>query len=294
LAGFNGLLLPNDPAGDEPWILGSALARETRHLRIVPEFPANLGSAVYTAKLAFTFQRFFNDRLGWMLALDQPATESSGDRLLRSKELLVVAEGVWGETPFDYNGRYFAVENGALFALHRSQNVRVAPRRFPTVYVAGESDELLAFSAAHADVHLFDTVERSALRALIERHRALSARAGRAVRYGLRLSIAAREYESEAWTASQRLWDERRPGYGEAFASRRVDENAWTGFANAGHAFDGALVGTYADVADQLHAYRDAGISTFILDAVPRVEEAYRVGEYVLPLIAARRREAVG
>jgi alkanesulfonate monooxygenase len=270
LAGFDGLLLPNDPAGDEPWVLGSALARETRYLKIVPEFSPTFGSAVYAAKLAFTFQRFFNDRLGWKLQLDEAGDESPDDRYLRAEELLVVAEGVWGEAPFDFAGRFFSVAGGALFARHRSQNVRVGVRRFPTVFAAGDDDRVTAFSARHADVHIFETLEPRALAALLVRTRALADAAGRSVRYGLRVPIVAREFAVEANAERERL-------------------------IAAGYPFADALTGTYADVAARLLDYAGLGIATFVIDAAPRLEEAYRLGEYLLPRLAASQLErAVG
>jgi alkanesulfonate monooxygenase len=288
LAGFRGLTIPYDPAGEDAWITGAALARETKHLTIVPEFRPGFASAVYTAKLSFTFQRFFNDRLGWKLDLERPRSEAPGERLTRAEELLSVAEGVWGETPFDFAGRFFSVEGGALFALHRGQQVRVSARRFPIVYASGEDPDVLAFSAAHADVHLFDTIESGALRVLIERHRALAEAAGRSVRYGLRLAIGAAEYESEAWTRLRRLWADVRPGDDGSFESRRIDQTAWHGFAQIGHVFDAGLVGTYRDVAERLAAYVDLGITAFVLEAVPHVEEAYRLGEQLLPHFTER------
>ena len=268
LAGFDGLLLPNDPAGDEPWVLGSALARETRHLKIVPEFTPAFGSAVYAAKLSFTFQRFFNDRLGWKLQLDEPADEALDDRLLRAEELLVVAEGVWSATPFDYAGRFFSVAGGALFALHRTQHVRAGVRPFPTVYASGETNGAMAFSARHADVHLFETCDPRRLADLLGQHRALANAAGRSVRYGVRVPIVAREFASEAQTERERL-------------------------IAAGYALEDALTGTYADIATRLLDDADLGITTFVFAAAPRLEEAYRLGEYLLPLLRAPRLERI-
>lgn len=262
LAGFHGLLLPNDPDGEEPWILGSALARETRHLRIIPEFAPESASAVYTAKLSFTFQRFFNDRLGWLLQLDDVAGDERDDRFLRAEELLVIAEGVWGETPFDYSGRFFSVAGGALFALHPRQNVRVDARRFPTVYARDDDDAALAFSARHADVLLFTERDPQRMSERIARHRRLAADAGRGVRYGLHVPVVAREYDAEAQIERDRL-------------------------VAAGYAFEGALTGSYTGVAQRLAEYGELGIGTLVIDAAPRLEEAYRIGEYLLPLLNA-------
>ncbi len=242
LAGFAGLLLPDDPDGDDPWMLASAIARETRYLRLVPAFSPGFASTVYAAKLAFTFQRFFADRLDWFVQLE-PANRTLDEHVAHAREFLTIAAGVWGETPFDFSGRFSSVEGAALFGYHAIQDARVGVRRFPSVYASGEDDLRLAFSAAHADVHLFDTIDHAALSGLIARHRALSAAAGRAVRYGLRLAVAAGEYESDA-----------RHGVSSDYA-----------YANT-------LVGTYGDVAEQLNAYAALGIETFALDAAPRLE----------------------
>ena len=52
LAGFDGLRIPEDPSGDEPWIVAGYVARGTRHLKLLTEFEASRGSSVYAAKNA--------------------------------------------------------------------------------------------------------------------------------------------------------------------------------------------------------------------------------------------------
>jgi alkanesulfonate monooxygenase len=46
------------------------------------------------------------------------------------------------------------------------------------------------------------------------------------------------------------------------------------------------IVGSHEQVAERLAEYVDIGVSTFILASNPHLEEAYRVGEEVLPLVA--------
>jgi alkanesulfonate monooxygenase len=50
-------------------------------------------------------------------------------------------------------------------------------------------------------------------------------------------------------------------------------------------------VGNHAEVADRLLEYAELGIEEFILSGFPHLEEAYWVGEGVLPEV--RRREAL-
>lgn len=71
--------------------------------------------------------------------------------------------------------------------------------------------------------------------------------------YGLRLPVLAREDD-------------------EALATARR-----TGFTG--------LTGSYAAVAAAIGEYVERGVSEFFLEAGPRPEENYRLGEYLLPLL---------
>jgi alkanesulfonate monooxygenase len=62
----------------------------------------------------------------------------------------------------------------------------------------------------------------------------------------------------------------------------------WGGF----HLFRGGpgigIVGSYEQAAAWLDRYIEAGVDSFVLAGTPHLEEAYRVGEEVLPLVRAR------
>jgi len=49
-----------------------------------------------------------------------------------------------------------------------------------------------------------------------------------------------------------------------------------------------ALVGSHEEVADRIAEYQDLGIDEFILSGYPHLEEAYRVGEGVMPVLRQR------
>ena len=55
LSGFDGIQIRHDTQGDESWIVAGYLARSTRHLKLIAEFDAAWGSAVYAAKNAVSF-----------------------------------------------------------------------------------------------------------------------------------------------------------------------------------------------------------------------------------------------
>ena len=71
LSGFHGVHVDYDERGDESWIIAGYLARGTRGLKIVAEFPSTWGSPVYAAKNAATFQRYTAGRFGWHLRADE-------------------------------------------------------------------------------------------------------------------------------------------------------------------------------------------------------------------------------
>jgi alkanesulfonate monooxygenase len=291
-AGFTGLTIAEDPWGEEAWVVAAALAYETPRLRIIPEVRPGFGTAVYAAKLALSFQRFFFEQLGWKVKTGGTEAEAHAvgdftpahERLARAQEFFEITTGIWGDELYSYQGKYFQVEAGALFGDSTAEfrDQRREPSKPPLVYLDGETDAELALSARWADVHLFDTADLDQLDSLIGRLGELAAASGRTVRAGLRLSIIAREFEDEAWRKARRLWAE----VGSAsFDDLLTDDHRWSGFVHFGAASPHGLIGTYEQAAAQLRSYGELGVSTFLLDANPHLEEAYRLGEYLLPKV---------
>ncbi|MBU3077684.1 LLM class flavin-dependent oxidoreductase [Sphingomonas quercus] len=256
---FDGLFVAYRPEADDSQIIAAALARETPGLALIPEFPASVGSAVYAAKQAVSFQRATRERLGWAIA--QPADAETrardGDHvdenelIARTEEFLAVARGVHGARPFSFKGRYFEVQDGGFDApLNRV--------RFPRVYLQGDSEEALSLSARAADVHLFAAAPTERLRSLIEGLDALALREGRTVAFGLVQPVLSRQFSDEAHRDAARL------GLGET-----------------------AMVGDHAEVAGRLAALAALGIRHLVLTAPGSLEEAYEVGQHVLPRLRA-------
>lgn len=237
--GFDGLFVAYRPDSDDSQIVAAAIARTAPRLLLVPEFPSTVGSAVYAAKQAVSFQRATHNRLGWALV------GAGGDEdAARTAEFLRVARGVHGTRPFDHDGEYFSVKGGGFQA-------PLANVPFPPVYLAGEDEEALARSAELADVHLLPHVSLDELRGRAETLDRLALAAGRDVEWGIVTVITARESDEEA----------------------------------AGGA---GIAGSYDTVADRLADLHAIGATHIVLAATPSLEEAYRVGQFVLPRVRAR------
>jgi len=67
-----------------------------------------------------------------------------------------------------------------------------------------------------------------------------------------------------------------------------VSPNLWAGIGLVRGGAGTALVGSHEEVADRIAEYHDLGIEEFILSGYPHLEEAYRVGEGLIPVLKAR------
>lgn len=299
LARFDGLWIPHTPAGEDPLIVAGAFAREARRVTFVPALRAPLLSAVYAAKIANSFQRLTGGRLAWYLQNEEDTARtwhgrhwSLAEQIERTGEFLDVVKGFWNHAPFTYEGKYFLVENGGFPPPLQGQPL-------PRIYLSGLTDEALALSARHADVHLLPLAPPAHLRAHIERLDTLAAAHGRTLRYGIAADVLARETTEEAWTELRRQWHEASgktvaisaevagSGALPSFDDLVDGPNLWSGFGHLRAGAPGGLVGGYAELADRVGEYHAIGIDTFVLSANPALEETYRVGEKLLPRIRA-------
>jgi alkanesulfonate monooxygenase len=278
--GYRGIALPDDPAGEDPWVLGAALAREAPRLHVLTEFSPSIGNPVYAAKMAATFQRFSGGRQRWQLRLDDGVP--AGQRHAQVAEFLTIARGVWQGSPFDHEGRWFTVRGGGF-------DPKLTVDGFPAVHLSGESDDDLELAAAQADVHVIDVAGLAHLQATFGRLDARAAEQERRVRHGVRLSILARDDEEEAWGDLADRWSAHAAAAGTPLGpvdDHRVTDVVFRGFDRIGHAAPAGLVGSYERVADALQLLIDSGVDTFIIGASPSLEEVYHLGERLLPRLS--------
>ena len=142
----------------------------------------------------------------------------------------------------------------------------------------------------------------------LDRVRAAAARAGRELRFGIRLHVITRDTADEAWAEADRLVAGLDPAAieraQEKFAASQsegqrrmvalhggrtdqleVSPNLWAGVGLVRGGAGTALVGSHEEVAERIAEYHELGIDEFILSGYPHLEEAYRVGEGVVPVL---------
>ncbi len=319
--GFDGVLVPSAWNSEEPWLVSILLAQQTRRLRFMPAFQPAFFEPVYAAKLSSTFQRISRGRLEWNVISggSAPAQKAYGDflshdeRYARTDEFLDVIAALWAGTPVRHEGQYYRVENDGLAK-------PLAGMRKPGIYFSGASDAGLEVAAKHADVYLMWLEPIEATRKIIAELNERASAYGRRPRYGIRVDVFARETEAEAWAEARRLWDnfetnvakagqfqtsskggdsvgaERqallRPAGAKRFEDYIIGPNLWAGLGAIRPGPTVGIFGSYQQVAKRLNEYIEAGVDHFILAANPHLEEAYRVGEEVLPLVRKGRAAA--
>ena len=289
LTGFNGVQIQHDLEGDESWIVAGYIARSTRHLKLLTEFDAARGSAVYAAKNAVSYQRYTGGRFAWQISTNDNAQTrrqqadhiANEEQLQRIDEFVTVARGVINQSPYSFKGKFFEVLDGGFKGPLGGQVT-------PPVYLSGSSDEAYALSAKQADVHVFNALPPTELAKEIARLKHLAAKSERKLAVGLRIDIVARETEEEARHDVQRYWSQTGRQLNADGQDPVISDNLWAHYATPITGATAALVGSYEQVAAKLIEYAELGISSFILAAIPHFEEAYRIGEHVLPLVRSR------
>lgn len=310
--GFRGILVPYTPLGEEPWLISASLALETRHLRFLPSFHTATVKPVHAARETATVQRHTNNRFDWNIVSggSERLQRRDGDfappeeRLRRTGEFIDIARGVLSQREFSYQGETYSVEKGGL--LEPIANVAL-----PSVYLSGSSEAALALAASRADVYLTWAQPLDQLKSRIDGLREAAAKLGRTLRFGIRVDVLARPDEEQALFDAKRIWetsdrsalrarqalsgddidggDEER-GFAAAYANAGrfedslIDRNLWAGEGVVRPGASIVIIGSYAQVAERLNAYAEAGVDSFFLASPPHLEEAYRIGEDLLPL----------
>lgn len=309
LSGFDGALIPSFPDSEDPWVIASSIARRTKTLRFMIAYQPMWFDPLHAAKAAASLQRLSGGRLLFNIITGGGGPQqlwwgdriAHDDRYTRTTEFLDVFRGVWNGGPFSYHGKFYQVENAELLP-------PLAGQVFPELYFVGSSDAALIAQGKHADYDLTHLEPRERLRIKFARVKELASKDGRNVKPAVRFNIIARKTPEEAWNVVRRAWAaidwgelERRQqgrGRGDAVGSFReppkrgqsvedqIVEGLWGGFGALGSQGSPlGFVGSYEQAAEVIDGFIDMGVRGFILSSTPALEEAFHVGEEVLPLV---------
>jgi alkanesulfonate monooxygenase len=307
--GFRGALTPTSSWCEDGWVLTAGLTQVTERFQFLVAFRPGLQSPTLSAQQAATFQRISGGRLLLNVVTGGDDAEqrrfgdhlNKRDRYARAAEFLHIVRALWTGETVDYEGKYYNVQGASL----------VAPPRWPDIYLGGSSAEGVEVAARYADVYLTWGEPPAQVAEKLDRVRDAAARAGRTLRFGIRLHVITRDTAEEAWAEADRLLAGLDPEQiaraqevqraSQSEGQRRMTElhggrtdaleispNLWAGVGLVRGGAGTALVGSHQEVADRIAEYHDLGIEEFIFSGYPHLEEAYRVGEGVLPELRRR------
>jgi len=307
--GFRAALTPTSSWCEDAWIITAGLTQVTERFQFLVAFRPGLQSPLLAAQMAATCQRISGGRLllNVVTGGDDVEQRRFGDfldkraRYRRAAEFLHVVRELWSGDPVDFHGEYLQVEGAQL----------VAPPQWPDIYLGGSSPEGIDVAARYADVYLTWGEPPAQVAEKLAAARDAAARVGRELRFGIRLHIITRDSAEEAWAEADRLLaglgdDQIKKSQAIQRASQsegqrrmtalhggrteelEVSPNLWAGIGLVRGGAGTALVGSHEEVADRIEEYHELGIDEFVLSGYPHLEEAYRVGEGVRPVLAQR------
>jgi alkanesulfonate monooxygenase len=307
--GFEAALTPTSSWCEEAWVMTAALTQLTRTFKYLVAFRPGLQSPTLAAQAAATYQRVSSGRLLLNVVVGGDGVEQrrygdgapKDERYARAAEFLHVVRELWSGESVDFDGRYFQIEGARL----------LDPPLWPEVYLGGSSAAALEVAAEYADVFLTWGEPPEQVAEKLELVRKAGERSGRELRFGIRLHAISRDSAAEAWAVADRLLAGLSVEQIEAAqAIQRVSEsegqrrmsalhngrttglevapNLWAGIGLVRGGAGTALVGSHEEVADRIAEYHEIGIDEFILSGYPHLEEAYRVGEGLMPTLRER------
>ncbi|CAN7373134.1 FMNH2-dependent alkanesulfonate monooxygenase [Mesorhizobium amorphae] len=307
--GYYGALLPTGRSCEDSWVVASALAPLTQRLRFLVAVRPGLQSPTLAARMTATLDRISGGRLLINVVTGGDPVENKGDGIFLShderyevtREFLDIYKAVLSSETVAFSGKHFRIEDGRLL-------FPPVQTPHPPLYFGGSSEAANAVAAEQIDKYLTWGEPPPDVAAKVDHVRALAEKAGREVSFGIRLHVIVRETSDEAWADADRLISRlddktiaeaqkvfaRMDSVGQSRMSRlhggrrdklEISPNLWAGVGLVRGGAGTALVGDAATVAERIDEYRRIGVDTFILSGYPHLEEAYRFGELVLPLL---------
>ena len=305
--GYFGVLLPTGRSCEESWVIASAMVPLTRRLRFLVAIRPGLTEPSFAARSAATLDRLSEGRLLVNVVTGGDPTELRGDgvfldhaeRYEVTDEFLTIWRGLMQGAKVNFQGKHLRIEDGVLLYPPVS-------RPYPPLYFGGSSAAGNEVAARHVDVYLTWGEPPAQVAEKIANAKAIAARQGRTLSFGIRLHVIVRETSAEAWRAAEdlisKLDDDTIATAQKAFArmdsvgqermralhgGRRenleVSPNLWAGVGLVRGGAGTALVGNPDEVAERMKEYMALGIDRFILSGYPHLEECYRFAELVFP-----------
>ncbi|HVY15007.1 MAG TPA: FMNH2-dependent alkanesulfonate monooxygenase [Rhodopila sp.] len=314
--GFGGALLPTGNNCLDGWMVGSALAPQTRTLKFLLALRPGYLTPNLAARQSAALDRISEGRLLLNIVTGGQPKELAGDgifldhdqRYAATDEFLHIWRRLLRDGAVDFVGDYLRAKDASLGYFDSVQ------KPHPPLWFGGSSPAGIEVAAAHVDTYLTWGEPPAQVKEKLDTARAAAARRGRKLDFGLRVHLIVRETDEEAWEAANRLISHLSDETIAAAQARlradtdsigqlrqlalhggrrdqlEISPNLWAGVGLVRHGVGTALVGSPQTVAARLREYQALGVRTIIASGYPHLEEAYRVAELLFPVLGVGQR----
>ncbi|HEX8450574.1 MAG TPA: LLM class flavin-dependent oxidoreductase [Longimicrobium sp.] len=278
----------------DAWSTAAALAAVTERLEIMVAVRPTFHQPALLAKQAANIDHISNGRLSLNVVSSWWATEAKkygiqfdqhDDRYARTSEWLDVVDGMWKEPRFDYQGKYYGVDDAIL-------EPKPVQRPRPTIYAGGESPAAKALISQKCDAWLThgDPPETIAAKVadLRERRERLELPP---MKFGAAGYAIVRGTEADAQREVARITEVREgtagyANYQDWLNNTQLEQRvSLEDYSVSNRGLRSGLVGTPEQVAERIIEFERAGLDLLLLQFSPQLEEMERFAEEVIPLV---------
>jgi FMNH2-dependent dimethyl sulfone monooxygenase len=276
----------------DAWSTAAALAAVTQTQEIMVAVRPTFHAPALLAKQAANIDHISGGRLSLNVVSSWWADEARkygvqfeehDDRYARTEEWLTVLNGVWEQDHFSHRGRYYNVEDNVL----QPKPVPTRPR--PLLYAGGESEAAKNLIAQTCDGYVMhgDPPEKIA-----ERINDMNARRERfglgPLLYGVAGYSIVRETEQQAQAEKERITDVKSSAagydnYQQWLAGTRLEQQvSLEDYSVSNRGLRSGLIGTPAQVQDQVGKFEAVGVDFLLLQSSPQMEEMERFAQAII------------
>ena len=303
-AGIDSILISFSHCEPDPLIVACALGQVTKKLKFMAAYRAGLIEPTIFVQQVNTLSALIGGRLSLNIVAGSSKAEQHGygdflahdERYARAEEFLEVCRSFWrNDGEVNFKGKYYRVEHGKLHTPFVAVD-----RTMPEIYISGHSEPAAQLACTHGScwVRVIDTPEK--LQPVVARAQSSG------VAVCLRMCLLSRPTRREAIAAAEALLpddkaettveqkdDSQMYGAAKTVArdARWLSESLWIGFVPHYGPVWTTLIGSHRDVADAFMAYKQIGVTEFIISGWPEVDEMVNFSREVMPLIRERERQ---
>jgi alkanesulfonate monooxygenase len=295
-AGIESVLISFSRYEPDTILVACAMGRATTKLKYIVAYRSGFIQPAMFVQQLNTLSGLIGGRFALNMVAGSSTAEQRGygdflehdDRYARAEEFLQVCRAFWRNGhDVNFDGKHYRVENGRAHTKSEA----------PEIYIAGHSEqaERLAAAQGSAWLRLIDTPET--LAPIVARARQ------QGIEICLRCCVVCRPTHEEALAAAHALLPDDEVKKEERSILQRSDSQTlkqalaaadevgwlnrhlWAGLVPCYGSSAMTLVGSPDDLAAQFMAYKEIGVTQFIIAGWPKLEEMVIFGREVIPRV---------